>query len=109
MKRQLPPCPGGVYWEVAYGDTLYEIARATNVPLKVLIAANPNVNPQNLQVGQQICIPDCPSGVFWEVAPGDTLYKISQATKIPLERILAVNPGIEPENLQIGQFICLPE
>lgn len=114
-----PPCPSGVYWVVAAGDTLYGIAKASGVNLAALEAANPQVNPHNLQIGQEIClpssgsvvppeIPPCPSGLFWVVEPGDTVYSIAQATGFTIDEILAVNPSLDPNNLQPRTNICLP-
>ncbi|NLG86696.1 MAG: LysM peptidoglycan-binding domain-containing protein [Firmicutes bacterium] len=115
-----PQCPSGIFWVVAPGDTLYSIAQATGVNLDDLIAVNPHVDPFNLLVGQELClppsgaivppeIPPCPSGLFWVVEPGDTLYKISQATGFTVDEILAVNPGLDPDNLQPRTNICLPQ
>ncbi len=42
---------------VKAGDTLFSIASARGVPLSALVAANPTVTPQNLQIGQQLVIP----------------------------------------------------
>ncbi|EEG79004.1 LysM peptidoglycan-binding domain-containing protein [Dethiobacter alkaliphilus] len=53
-------------------------------------------------------IPPCPTGLFLEIAPGDTLYKIAKEQGVTVEAILALNPGLDPKNLQIGTFICLP-
>lgn len=39
------------------GDTLYEISRRHNVPLALLLRANPYVDVFNLQAGDTICIP----------------------------------------------------
>jgi len=121
LRNELPPCSSGVYWEVAAGDTLYKIAQAVDVTLDELIQANPNINPENLQIGQAVCIPEggkllpnlkklpnCPGGIFWEIAPGDTLFKIARQNNIPVRSIIAANPGINPYNLRVGQFICLP-
>ncbi|MGI6128487.1 MAG: LysM peptidoglycan-binding domain-containing protein [bacterium] len=116
-----PECPSGVFWVVAAGDTLYSIAQASGVNLADLRAANPQVNPFDLRVGQKLClpltggsivppeIPPCPSGIFWVVEPGDTLFKIAQATGFTLNEILAVNPGLDPNNLRPRTNICLPE
>jgi LysM repeat protein len=114
-----PQCPSGVFWVVAPGDTLYSIAQAAGVNLADLIAVNPQADPFNLRVGQELClppsgaivppeIPPCPSGLFWVVEPGDTLYKIAQATGFTVDEILAVNPGLDPGNLQPRTNICLP-
>ncbi|MHB9096164.1 MAG: LysM peptidoglycan-binding domain-containing protein [Eubacteriales bacterium] len=50
----------------------------------------------------------CESGIFWIVEEGDTLYLISRKLRVPLEKILQANPGIDPQNLQIGSKICIP-
>lgn len=44
-------------YTVRPGDTFYSIARIYNTSPALLAAANPGVNPQNLQVGQQIVAP----------------------------------------------------
>ena len=44
----------------------------------------------------------------YTIKTGDTLWGISQQYGIPLDKILAANPGIVPEKLQIGQRINLP-
>lgn len=50
----------------------------------------------------------CASGVYWIIEEGDTLWLISRKLNIPLAKILAVNPDIDPKNLQIGSKICIP-
>jgi LysM repeat protein len=57
VAQQLPACASGVYWTVAAGDTLYNIAMATGTTVAVLLQLNPGVDPANLQIGQQICLP----------------------------------------------------
>lgn len=39
------------------GDTLWEIARRSNIPLDALIQANPGINPDEIFPGQVITIP----------------------------------------------------
>ena len=46
--------------------------------------------------------------LFLEIAPGDTLYQIAKEQGVTVEGILALNPGINPHNLKVGAFICLP-
>lgn len=108
-----PPCPSGRYWRVKQGDTLYIIARQLGITVNKIIQLNPGINPQNLQAGSLICLPPeeppCPSGLYWRVSAGDTLYSIARATNTRLGRLLELNPHIDPANLQIGQSICLPE
>lgn len=109
---QRPPCSSGRYWRVEAGNTLYSIALEVGTTVDKLINVNPGIDPDNLQPGDFICLPEefppCPSGVFWRVSPGDTLYQISQVTGTSIDALLAANPGIDPNNLRVGQVICIP-
>ncbi|CEP67683.1 LysM domain [Moorella glycerini] len=105
------PCPSGRYWRVEAGDTLYLIALRIGTTVDELLRLNRGVDPYNLQIGQVLCLPPeppCPSGVYWEVAPGDTLYSIARVTGTTVEKLLELNPHVDPYNLQVGQKICLP-
>lgn len=52
------PCFNGTLYTVRPGDTLFEIARANNILLSALIAANPQIpDPNLIYPGQVICIP----------------------------------------------------
>lgn len=42
---------------VVPGDTLYLIARKHGIKLDSLMRANPNIDPYNLLIGTQLCIP----------------------------------------------------
>ena len=114
-----PPstCPSGTTaYIIRAGDTFYTIAKSHNVSLDALLAANPGVNPDNLQIGQIICIPGampppttCPSGTTaYIVRAGDTFYTIARSHNVSLDALLAANPDVNPDNLQIGQIICIP-
>ncbi|MSU02855.1 LysM peptidoglycan-binding domain-containing protein, partial [Tissierella sp. DSM 105185] len=78
---------------------------------------NPGLNPNNLQIGQRICIPEgttppkqCPTGSFsYTIKSGDTLYNLAIKYNTTVEAIMKLNPGINPNNLQIGQVICIPQ
>lgn len=110
MDLNQPPCPSGRYWRVAAGDTLYLIALRTGTTLAELRRLNPGIDPNSLQIGQLICLPEqvCPSGVYWIVAAGDTLESIARAMGTTVEKLLELNPQVDPYNLQVGQAICLP-
>ncbi len=52
------PCFNGTLYTVRPGDTLFEIARANNISLMALIAANPQIpDPNLIYPGQVICLP----------------------------------------------------
>lgn len=51
----------------------------------------------------------CRQEVTHVVKAGDSLYKIAQQHQIPVETLMAQNPGLDPYNLQVGTeiMICL--
>ncbi|MGL6220034.1 MAG: LysM peptidoglycan-binding domain-containing protein, partial [Lacrimispora sphenoides] len=52
----------------------------------------------------------CPEGLLsYTIQSGDTLWLISQRFRTTVEEIMVVNPGITPNNLMIGQVICVPQ
>lgn len=60
-----------------------------------ILAANPGLDPNNLQVGQVICIPSCPPNhVSRIIERGDTLYQIAQDYGVSVASILEANPGV---------------
>lgn len=109
-------CPlGTLPYNVNPGDTLLTIAQKFGTDIEALLRANPDINPANLQVGQRICIsqrfivpPDCPTRNFYVIRRGDTLDAIAATYQLTPQEIIAVNPGLSPRNLTIGQIICIP-
>lgn len=49
-----------------------------------------------------------PSYVVYVIQPGDTLWKIARRYRTTVDALIEANPGIDPNNLQIGQKICVP-
>ncbi len=111
--NQFPSCPGGTLYRIIPGDSLYGLARRFNTTIGAIIAANPGIDPQNLQIGQQICIPvpptgQCPGGFIYVIRPGDTYYSIARSFGTVVPALIAANPGVDPNRLLIGQSICVP-
>ena len=111
----MPPCPNGFYYTIVPGDTLFILAQRFNVTVQAIINANPGIDPNNLRVGQVICIPrpvtpvpPCPNGFYYSVRQGDTLFILAQRFNVSVQAIINANPGIDPNNLRIGQLICIP-
>lgn len=113
-----PPCQSNNFWTVKAGDSIYLIAQQSNTTVAKLLVLNPLVNLYNLQVGQKICLPflptlpptapPCQSKLFWLVETGDTIYLIAQQSNTTVTRLFELNPHVDPNNLQVGQRICLP-
>ncbi|MEG2324277.1 MAG: LysM domain-containing protein [Anaerovoracaceae bacterium] len=49
-----------------------------------------------------ICVAIC------KVAPGDTLYSIAKAYKVPVDLLMAANKITNPYNLTVGAKLCIP-
>jgi LysM repeat protein len=111
----MPACPNGFYYTIKAGDTLFGLSQQFNVSVEAIIRANPGIDPNRLQIGQTICIPRsvtptpaCPNGFYYAIKSGDTLFRISQQFGVSVQSIINANPGINPNNLKIGQIICIP-
>ena len=53
-----PSCPAGTFaYTIRSGDTFFTLAQRFNTTVTAIQNANPNVNPNSLQIGQVICIP----------------------------------------------------
>ncbi|HHW39674.1 MAG TPA: LysM peptidoglycan-binding domain-containing protein [Syntrophomonadaceae bacterium] len=110
----MPFCPGGIPYVIRPGDTYFSLARRFGTTVDALIAANPGVDPNNLQIGMTICIPvapvpgPCPGGFTYVIRGGDTFFSLARRFGISVEALMAANPGVDPNNLRIGQTICIP-
>ncbi|MCD5406317.1 MAG: LysM peptidoglycan-binding domain-containing protein [Desulfotomaculum sp.] len=121
-----PCCPPGTFpYTIEFCDTIWELAKRFNTTVEAIMAANPSIDPHNLQVGQVICIPKvtppvppvppvppshCPPGTFaYTIKCGDTFWLLAKRFNTTADAIIAVNPGVDPRNLQIGQIVCIPK
>lgn len=103
-------CPENHYpYVIQPGDTLNIIALRLEVLVSRIIAANPGIDPYNLQIGQSICIPACPPNHdAYIIQPGDTLYQIARRFNVTIQSILEANPSVDPNYLRVAQRICIP-
>lgn len=52
-------------------------------------------------------VPPCKTR-YRRVEPGDTFYIIARDIGTTTDELVRLNPGVNPDNLQIGTFICVP-
>lgn len=127
--------PGApVSYTIRPGDTVAAIASRYGTTIAAVLALNPGLNPSRLQVGTVVQVPG-PAGSTpasgtaaatptprpptatptarpgtqrtYRVRAGDTLLAIANANNTTLAALLALNPGINPSRLQVGQIIVL--
>lgn len=51
----------------------------------------------------------CPQGTIpYKIKRGDTFFVLAQRYNTTVEAITVVNPGVNADNLKVGQSICIP-
>ncbi|GJC88437.1 intracellular hyphae protein 1 [Colletotrichum liriopes] len=113
---------------VKSGQTLTTIAERYNSGICDIASLNKLANPNVINVGQvllvpvDVCNPDntsclAPSGeatcvtggpATYTIKSGDTFFVVAQSLGITTDSLTGANPGVVPENLQIGQVINVP-
>lgn len=113
MEYQGRICPRGAsYYVWKAGDTAQSVAQAAGTTVQALSVLNPDVNFATLPAGTEICLPSqsytCISGAPYTVQPGDTFTSIAADLGVTTYELLERNPGVAPDNLMVGQVICVP-
>ena len=98
---------GSAIYRVRSGDNPSVIAERFKVPLREIFAANPELDPNKMQIGQAIRLPGVTQN-FHIIQKGETLGAIAAANHVSLKDLQEANPKVEPRSLQIGQAIFLP-
>jgi LysM repeat protein len=74
----------------------------------VIELANPEDNPSSLQVGEVIQLQVPSSSSTYTIQAGDTLNAISTKFGTTVAVLEAINPTVNPSNLQVGAQIIIP-
>jgi LysM repeat protein len=88
-------------YQIQLGDTFSSIAAKLGLTVAAIEAANPGVNPNNLQIGQVIQLAQSASN--YTINAGDTFFSIATKFRISVAALEAANPGVSPTGLRIGQ------
>jgi LysM repeat protein len=105
---------------VVRGDTPLALAQQYEIDASLLVQANPGLDSRRLQIGQELVIPrpgeasveselpelDTGSRVVTHtVRSGETLLGIASEYAVTLNDIYALNPGVSPQFLSVGQIL----
>lgn len=114
------------YVKIVQGETLYDIAQYCDVPVELIVSANPVIrNPRHVEAGDIIEVPQLfnaerhalggagsVSGVqyasFYVVQKGDTLTNIAARHLISPAALANLNPGADWARLPVGYTLKLP-
>lgn len=99
-------------YNIKQGDTLYNISRSYNVPIALILRANPYVDIYNLQIGDELCIPvinpaSWNNVVTYIVQDEDSLQAVLDQYGIDLEDVLEFN-NMSGMQLTPGMAIQIP-
>ena len=102
-EQPTPSAPGMI--TVGRGDTVYELAKRYNVPMREVIELNRLSPPYELAVGQRLKLP---TARFYTVQRGDTMYGISRMHQVGMSELARANGLQEPYAIRVGQQLQLP-
>ncbi len=103
---------------VEQGETLFALSQQYNVKIARIRELNPEVDENGLKIGQVLTIPEASpaeEGSSYDdsrihtVAPGETLYAISEQYHISIEKLKAANPVLRQQELEEGQKLKVPK
>lgn len=105
------------YYTIRRGDTLAGIAARLGTSTERLLSINEELDPENLQVGQVICVRSsqsvaggCPFGsIPYTVQQGDTFALLAMRFGTDVMALMSANPDVDPYNLQPGQRLCIAQ
>ena len=106
-------CPVDRRMVVAEGQSLADIQLAHRLNLHSLTRANPTVDFDHLQPGQELCIPEvntpCPLPTQYVLGTDESLESVAMRFNLPLGALLRANPCLAPADFEPGVCIRLPE
>ncbi len=107
------------YYTVVEGDCFWTIANKMGVDVDALQSANPGVDFEALQIGEQIVIPGNDTGetyynngysgqtFSYTVMSGDSLWSIADSFGTDVDSIRSAS-GLNSDFLQVGQVLTIP-
>ena len=95
-------------YKVVSGDTLIKIAKKFGTTYQELARINGISDPNKIQVGQVLKLPNSSSISTYKVVSGDTLIKIAKKFGTTYQEIAKLNGISNPNVIQVGQILKIP-
>lgn len=92
---------------VRLGETLTDIARAYDIDVDTIIAANSIPDPNRIRSGDTLDVPNV-RGVLHDVKRGESLWNIARFYEVSVDEIIEANELPNPNSLQVGQRLLVP-
>jgi len=113
MENQGRICPRGAsYYTWQVGDTLRSVSQQAGTTVQAMQLINPDVDFSTIAIGTEICLPSqsftCVSGMAYSVRAGETFTSIAEDFGISTFELAERNPGVDQNNLMVGQVLCVP-
>ncbi len=106
---------GSVIHVVAWGETLFSIARRYETSVDAISAVNGIANPTHIYAGQQLTIPTAnapaapaEAGATHVVQPGENLYRIALRYGATVNALAALNGLYNSNHVAAGQTLIIP-
>jgi len=114
--------PTTTEYKIVAGDTFSGLAKKFNVSVNAILAANPKVDPNRLQIGQVVTIPPPTSGgavadttastpdngsQIYTVRSGDTLTKIANQFGTTIKALRTAN-NLRTDRIRVGDRLKIP-
>ncbi|MDQ0976569.1 spore germination protein [Neobacillus niacini] len=94
---------------VGVGESLWQISNRYGVPIQTIVKLNGLPSASRLVPGLALYIPDSQLPIrSYQIKSGDQIRELAQRYRTDISSILAANPGINPNELSVGQIIHIP-
>lgn len=119
--------PKGNSYTVQNGESFYTISRKFNVGYETLTELNPEIKPENLQIGEVIRLPKGVKVAKEEkikevakksksktkdqkhvVGSGESFYTISKKYNVSIDELRKANPQIHNDKLDVKDIVFIP-
>ncbi|WHX98659.1 glycosyl hydrolase family 18 protein [Neobacillus sp. DY30] len=94
---------------VSAGENLWAISNRYGVPIQTIVELNGLPSANALVPGLALYIPDNQLPIrSYQIKSGDQIWEIARRFRTDISSILAANPGVNPNQLTVGQMILIP-